>query len=52
MSLRRKPINFEKKFAELELMFDAIFSFSALNEISGMNMYQYPFRWHDGTERY
>ncbi|ORX42901.1 Cullin-domain-containing protein [Hesseltinella vesiculosa] len=40
MTLRRKNINFEKKFAELETLLDAIFSFSALNEISGMHMYQ------------
>ncbi|KAG0186717.1 Cullin-2 [Apophysomyces sp. BC1034] len=40
MSLRRKPINFDNKFAELELMLDAIFSFSALREISAVSMHQ------------
>ncbi|KAI9493422.1 hypothetical protein BDB00DRAFT_371277 [Zychaea mexicana] len=43
MSLRRKVINFEKKFAELQMTLDAIFSFSTVvdaHRISGMNMYQ------------
>ncbi|OAD77735.1 Cullin [Phycomyces blakesleeanus NRRL 1555(-)] len=40
MSLRRKPINFEKTFAELKDILDAIFSFSALGGVSGMNMFQ------------
>ncbi|CDS08016.1 hypothetical protein LRAMOSA01965 [Lichtheimia ramosa] len=42
MSLRRKPINFDNKFTELQSTFDAIFRVSSTSDksISGMNMYQ------------
>ncbi|KAI9261530.1 Cullin [Phascolomyces articulosus] len=42
MTLRRKLINFDKKFEELRLTLDSIFCFSTVDahRISGMNMYQ------------